>query len=151
MFSYVSIEDRIPVDHPLRAMHALVQPILRALSPRFEVLYSWMGRPLIPPERRLRALLLQALYTSRSERQLLEQLDYNLLFRWFVGLNRDDPIWVPTVFSKNRAPDRRRDRRRISAGGAARRRRLRPAFGPTLHRRQLAARRVGQPEECPAQ
>lgn len=102
MFSYVSVEDRIPADHPLRAMHALVQPILRALSPRFADLYSAMGRPSIPPERLLRALLVQALYTIRSERQLMEQLDYNLLFRWFVGLNPDDPIWVPTVFSKNR-------------------------------------------------
>ena len=102
MFSYVSIEDRIPADHPLRALHALVQPILVALSPRFQQLYSTMGRPSIPPERLLRALLLQVLYTIRSERQLMEQLDYNLLFRWFVGLNPDDPIWVPTVFSKNR-------------------------------------------------
>lgn len=102
MFSYVSVEDRIPADHPLRAMQALVQPILVALSPRFQALYSTMGRPSIPPERLLRALLLQVLYTIRSERQLMEQLDYNLLFRWFVGLNPDDPIWVPTVFSKNR-------------------------------------------------
>ena len=102
MFSYVSVEDRIPADHPWRAMHALVQPILHALSPRFTDLYSAMGRPSIPPVRLLRALMLQALYTIRSERQLMEQLDYNLLFRWFVGLNPDDPIWVPSVFSKNR-------------------------------------------------
>jgi transposase len=102
LFSFVSIEDRIPADHPLRTMQALVNPILTGLSPRFDALYARVGRPSIPPERLLRALLLQVLYTIRSERQLMEQLDYNLLFRWFVGLNPDDPIWVPTVFSKNR-------------------------------------------------
>jgi len=102
MFSYVSIEDRIPADHPLRAIHALVNPILAELSPRFHAMYSRMGRPSIPPERLLRALLLQVLYTIRSERQLMEQLNYNLLFRWFVGLNPDDAVWVPTVFTKNR-------------------------------------------------
>lgn len=102
MFSYVSIEDRIPLDHPLRAIQALVNPILAELSPRFQTMYATVGRPSIPPERLLRALLLQTLYTIRSERQLMEQLDYNLLFRWFVGLNPDDPVWVPTVFTKNR-------------------------------------------------
>lgn len=102
VFSMISIEDRIPVDHPLRAMLALVNPVLAALSPRFQAMYSTLGRPSIPPERLLRALLLQVLYTIRSERQLMEQLDYNLLFRWFVGLNPDDPIWAPTVFTKNR-------------------------------------------------
>jgi transposase len=102
MFSIISIEDRIPADHPLRLIQTLVNPILGELSPRFQALYSKMGRPSIPPERLLRALLLQVLYTIRSERQLMEQLDYNLLFRWFVGLNPDDPIWVPTVFTKNR-------------------------------------------------
>lgn len=102
MFSVVSIEDRIPADHPLRAMLALVNPVIAALSPRFQTMYSRVGRPSIPPERLLRALLLQVLYTIRSERQLMEQLDYNLLFRWFVGLNPDDAIWAPTVFTKNR-------------------------------------------------
>ena len=102
LFSYVSVEDRIPADHPLRTIHALVNPILVALSPRFDSLYARMGRPSIPPERLLRALLLQVLFTIRSERQLMEQLNYNLLFRWFVGLNPDDAVWVPTVFSKNR-------------------------------------------------
>ena len=102
MFSYLSVEDRIPAEHPLRAIHALIHPILTALSPRVESLYARMGRPSIPPERLLRALLLQVLFTIRSERQLMEQLDYNLLFRWFVGLNPDDAVWVPTVFSKNR-------------------------------------------------
>ena len=102
MFSYLSVEDRIPADHPLRTIHALINPILAALSPRFSELYARMGRPSIPPERLLRALLLQVLFTIRSERQLMEQLNYNLLFRWFVGLNPDDAVWVPTVFSKNR-------------------------------------------------
>ena len=102
LFSYVSIEDRIPADHPLRTIQTLVNPILAALSPRFQTLYSTMGRPSIPPERLLRALLLQILFTIRSERQLMEQLNYNLLFRWFVGLNPDDAVWVPTVFTKNR-------------------------------------------------
>ncbi|MDZ7631969.1 MAG: IS5 family transposase [Gemmatimonadaceae bacterium] len=102
LFSYMSVEDRIPADHPLRTIHALVNPILAALSPKFEALYSRNGRPSIPPERLLRALLLQVLFTVRSERQLMEQLNYNLLFRWFVGLNPDDAVWVPTVFSKNR-------------------------------------------------
>src|SRR5438876_9639220 len=101
-FSYLSVEDRIPQDHPLRAMRQLVDPILSELSPRFAALYSELGRPSIPPEYLLRALLLQILYTIRSERQLMEQLNYNLLFRWFVGLNPDDPVWVPTVFTKNR-------------------------------------------------
>lgn len=102
MFSYVSIEDRIPADHPLRKMRAMVDPLLRELSPRFAELYADHGRPSIPPEQLLRALLLQVLYTVRSERQLMEQLDYNLLFRWFVGLELDDPIWHPTTFTKNR-------------------------------------------------
>ena len=102
LFSMRSIEDRIPADHPLRAMRRLVDPLLVELSPRFQQLYSAVGRPSIPPEQLLRALLLQAFYTIRSERQLMEQLDYNLLYRWFVGLSPDDPVWVPTVFTKNR-------------------------------------------------
>ena len=102
LFSYLSIEDRIPPDHPLRVIRQLVEPILADLSPQFAALYSSTGRPSIPPEQLLRALLLQVLYTVRSERQLMEQLQYNLLFRWFVGLNPDDAVWVPTVFTKNR-------------------------------------------------
>jgi transposase len=102
MFSYVSLEERIPVDHPLRPLRVMVDRALVALSPRFDALYVDWGRPSIPPEQLLRALLLQVLYTVRSERQLMEQLDYNLLFRWFVGLGVDDAVWVPTVFSKNR-------------------------------------------------
>lgn len=102
MFSYVSPERRVPTDHPLRPIRQMVDQVLRSLSPRFARLYSRTGRPSIAPEKLLRTLLLQVLYTVRSERLLLEQLDYNLLFRWFVGLNMDDPVWDATVFSKNR-------------------------------------------------
>jgi transposase len=101
-FSYVRLDTRIPADHPLRAIREIVDEALRQLSPTFSRLYSREGRPSIPPERLLRALLLQAFYTVRSERQLIEQLDYNLLFRWFVGLSTDDPVWNATVFCKNR-------------------------------------------------
>jgi transposase len=102
MFSYVSLEKRVPENHPLRPIRAMVDQALTDLSEAFETLYSRVGRPSIPPEKLLRALLLQVLYTVRSERMLMEQLDYNLLFRWFVGLGLDDAVWVPTVFSKNR-------------------------------------------------
>ena len=95
-FSYVRLESRIPADHPLRAIRELVDAALRELSRSFDRLYARDGRPSIPPERLLRALLLQAFYTVRSERQLMEQLDYNLLFRWFVGLSADDPVWDAT-------------------------------------------------------
>jgi transposase len=103
MFSYVSLEDRVPQDHPLRAIRRITDRALERLSPRFGTLYITFGRPSIAPEKLLRALLLQALYTIRSERQLIEQLDYNLLFRWFVGLGMDDAVWSPTTFTKNRA------------------------------------------------
>lgn len=102
MWSYLQPEQRVPQDHPLRPIRAMVDQALKDLSPRFALLYSHTGRPSIPPEQLLRALLLQAFYSVRSERQLMEQLDYNLLFRWFVGLSMDDPIWDPTVFTKNR-------------------------------------------------
>jgi transposase len=102
MFSYISPEARVPHDHPLRGIRTLVDETLAELSPRFARLYSEVGRPSIPPEKLLRAQLLQVLYTVRSERQLMEQLDYNLLFRWFIGLTMDDPVWDPTVFTKNR-------------------------------------------------
>jgi transposase len=102
LFSYVSCEARVPSDHPLRAVRMIVDEALEVLSPEFERLYATIGRPSIPPEKLLRALLLQAFYSIRSERQLMEQLDYNLLFRWFVGLAMDAPIWDATVFTKNR-------------------------------------------------
>src|SRR6266540_1748309 len=102
MFSYISAEQRVPKDHPLRAIRALVDEVLRDMSREFDGLYARVGRPSIPPERLLRAQLLQIFYSIRSERLLMEQLDYNILFRWFVGLDMDEPIWTPTVFTKNR-------------------------------------------------
>ena len=102
MFSYVALEDRIPADHPLRGVRKLVDAVLAEMSKDFEGLYSKVGRPSIPPERLLRALMLQVFYSVRSERLLMEQLNYNLLFRWFVGLEIDDPVWNHAVFSKNR-------------------------------------------------
>lgn len=102
LFSYISPEERIPKEHPLRVVRQFVDRVLVDLSPRFDAIYASTGRPSIPPEQLLRALVLQVLYTIRSERLLMEQLDYNLLFRWFVGLSMDDAVWVPTVFTKNR-------------------------------------------------
>src|SRR6266480_2741679 len=102
MFSYVALEDRIPADHPLRGVRKLVDAVLTGMSKDFDGLYSEVGRPSIPPERLLRALLLQVFYWVRSERLLMEQLNYNLLFRWFVGLEIDEVMWNHAVFSKNR-------------------------------------------------
>ena len=102
LFSYISAEARVPPDHPLRPLRQVVDAALRRLSPRFEKLYVRFGRPSIAPEKLLRALLLQVLYTIRSERQLVEQLQYNLLFQWFVGLSVDDAVWDATTFTKNR-------------------------------------------------
>jgi transposase len=102
MFSYLSPEARVRQDHPLRAIRRLTDDVFTRLSPRFARLYSDMGRPSIPPEQLLRALLLQSLYTIRSERLLMEEIDYSILFRWFIGLSLDEPIWSPTTFSKNR-------------------------------------------------
>jgi transposase len=111
MFSYLSPEQRVPQEHPLRTIRALVDDVLRDLSPTFDAIYASVGRPSIPPEQLLRALLLQILYTVRSERLLMEELHYNLLFRWFVGLNMDEPVWDHSTFSKNRE--------RFLAGGVA--------------------------------
>jgi transposase len=102
MFSYVSMERRVPKNHPLRTIRAMVNRALREMSEDFDRMYSTIGRPSIPPERLMRASLLQMLYSVRSEQLLMEQLDYNLLFRWFVGLETDDPVWDPSTFSKNR-------------------------------------------------
>jgi transposase len=99
---YVDPEAMVPADHPLRQIRPLVNAALARLSPAFDEIYSWTGRPLIPPEQLLRALLLQAFFTVRSERQLMEQLSYNILFRWFVGLSIEAPVWDVTVFTKNR-------------------------------------------------
>lgn len=102
MFSYLSPEQRVPADHPLRAIRQICDRVLAQLSDLFATMYSELGRPSVAPEKLLRALLLQVLYTVRSERMLMEQLNYNLLFRWFVGLNMDDAVWHPTVYTKNR-------------------------------------------------
>jgi transposase len=111
MFSYISAERRVPEDHPLRAIRTMVDVTLRNMGTQFDAMYAQVGRPSIAPEKLLRALLLQVLYTVRSERMLMEQLNYNLLFRWFVGMNIDDPVWDVTVFTKNRE--------RLLAGGVA--------------------------------
>src|SRR5438067_10635622 len=102
MFSYISPNKRVPQEHPLRRIRSIVDRVLDQLSPRFNKLYARAGRPSIAPEKLLRALLLQLLYSVRSERLLMEQLDYNLLFRWFVGLEMDDSVWDASSFSKNR-------------------------------------------------
>ena len=102
MFSYIDLEQRVPSEHRLRAIRAMVDQALDDLSVHFDALYARRGRPSIPPEQLLRALLLQVLYAIRSEQQLMEQVDYNLLFRWFVGLGMDERVWDATVFSKNR-------------------------------------------------
>src|SRR5438093_2128004 len=101
-FSYITPEARVRADHPLRPIRRMTDAALQRLSPRFAKLYSTTGRPSIPPEQLLRALLLQMLYTIRSERLLVEELDYNILYRWFVGLGMDDPVWDATTFTKNR-------------------------------------------------
>jgi transposase len=150
MFSYVDLEQRIPDEHPLRAIQALAGPVLRELAPRFAPLYADSGRPSLPPEQLLRALLLQVLYTIRSERRLMEQLDYNLLFRWFVGLGLDAPVWHPTTFTKNRD--------RLLAGqiaeaflaGCCGRRGAGRCSRRTLHGGRDPAGGVGQPEELSA-
>jgi transposase len=102
IFSYVSPEERVRKDHPLRAVRSMVDEVLSQLSRRFDAMYAKVGRPSIPPEQLLRAQLLQMLYSIRSERLLMEEVDYNLLFRWFIGLNLDDEVWDATVFTKNR-------------------------------------------------
>jgi transposase len=102
VFSYLSPEERVRKDHPLRAVRAMVDEVLKQLSRRFDGMYAKVGRPSIPPEQLLRALLLQMLYSIRSERLLMEEIDYSILFRWFVGLNLDDKLWDATVFTKNR-------------------------------------------------
>jgi transposase len=102
VFSYISPEQRVRKDHPLRPIRAMVDKVLKELSPDFDKMYSKVGRPSIPPEQLLRALLLQMLYSVRSERLLIEEIDYNILFRWFVGLNLDDAVWDATVFTTAR-------------------------------------------------
>ncbi len=102
LFSYGSLEERVPSGHPLRPIRSMVDEALKTMSSRFDEIYPKDGRKTIPPERLLRALLLQMLYWVRSERMLMEQVEYDLLFRWFVGLSANEPVWRPTVFTKNR-------------------------------------------------
>src|SRR3989442_4165901 len=102
MFSYLSPETRVRKDHPLRAIRVMVDEVITRLSPRFDAMYARVGRPSIPPEKLLRAQLLQMLYSIRSERLLMEEIDYSMLFRWFVGLNLDEEVWDATSFTKNR-------------------------------------------------
>src|SRR5438132_6061326 len=102
MFSYLSPEQRVRKDHPVRAVRAMTDEILNSMSPLFDAMYAEGGRPSIPPEKLLRAQLLQMLYSVRSERLLMEEIDYSVLFRWFVGMNMDEPVWDATVFTKNR-------------------------------------------------
>ena len=102
LFSYVDLEQRVRLDHPLRLIRSLTDVALAALSADFATLYSGIARPSIPPEMLLRAMLLQAFYSVRSERQLMERLEFDLLFRWFVGIGVDDPVWDHSTFSKNR-------------------------------------------------
>src|SRR3989441_10992929 len=102
MFSYLSPETRVRKDHPLRGIRAMVDEVLTQLSARFDAMYASGGRPSIPPEKLLRAQLLQMLYSIRSERLLMEEIDYSMLFRWFVGLNLDEEVWDATTFTKNR-------------------------------------------------
>ena len=152
VFSYISAEQRVPQNHPLRPLRKMVDEVLKDLSPRFARLYAKRGRPSIAPEKLLRALLLQVLYTIRSERQLMEQLDYNLLYRWFVGLNMDDPMWDVTVFTKNRERlVERRHRAGVFPGRAGAGARAEPAVGRALHRGRDPDRGVGGTEEFSAQ
>ena len=118
-FSYIDLEARVETKHPLRPIRKIANTALAALSGEFEALYSGLGRPSIPPEKLLRAMLLQAFYSVRSEKQLMEQLNYNLLFRWFVGLSLDAAVWDETVFTKNRrSPDRGGHREKVHGRGA---------------------------------
>ena len=145
MFSYLSPEQRVPADHPLRAVRALTDEALQTMSRRFASLYATTGRPSIPPEQLLRALLLQVLYTVRSERLLMDELNDNLLFRWFVGLNMDDPVGHPTTFTKNR--DRLLSGDVAAAFFDAVQAHARAALGRTLHRGWDAVGSMGQPEK----
>jgi transposase len=113
MFSYLSPEQRVRKDHPLRAVRAMVDEVLRSLSRQFNRMYAREGRPSIAPEKLLRALVVQMLYSIRSERLLVEEIDYNILFRWFVGLNLDEEVWNATTFTKNRDRLLEADGRRI--------------------------------------
>jgi hypothetical protein len=147
LFSYIDLEKRVRADHPLRVIRAIANAALKSLSSDFGKLYSPIGRGSIPPERLMRAMLLQAFYSIRSERQLVERIDYDLLFRWFVGLGIEDAVWDATTFTKNR--DRLLDGEQVPHGGAV----ARPGQAAVVERsllgRRHAARSLGEPEELP--
>ena len=148
LFSYVDLEKRVRSGHPLGAIRGLVNEALVALEHEFSALYAPIGRPSIPPEKLLRAMLLQAFYSIRSERQLMERLEYDLLFRWFVGIGVDAAVWDHSVFSKNR--DRLLEgnsRRKVSGGGSGSAAGEEAAIHRPLHGRRDADRSVGFGEE----
>jgi transposase len=151
MFSYLSPEQRVRKDHPLRAIRAMVDEVLKQLSLRFDSMYARMGRPSIAPEKLLRAQLLQMLYSVRSERLLMEEMDYNLLFRWFVGLNADDEVCDATTFTKNRDRLLEADVAKEFLAQVVERADARPDFGRAFHRGWHAAGGLGWGEEFSAQ
>ena len=148
MFSYLSPEARVRKDHPLRAIRGMVDEVLTQLSRRFDSMYARVGRPSIAPEKLLRAQLLQMLYSIRSERLLMEEMDYNLLFRWFVGLNADDEVWDATsVHQEPRPLAGGRCGQRVSGAGGRASAGERSDLGRTFHRGRHAAGSVGESEE----
>ena len=152
LFSYVDLETRVPKDHPLRAIREIANGALSDLSADFAAMYAPLGRPSIPPEKLLRASLLQAFYTIRSERQLMERLEFDLLYRWFVGLGIDDAVWDHSVFSKNR--DRLLegdDRRQVHGGGSDAAQRQAASVDGSLLGRRHAGGSLGQHEEPQAE
>jgi transposase len=151
LFSYVDLEDRVSAKHPLRVIRYIVNDVLAALDGEFAKIYADSGRPSIPPERLLRALLLQAFYTIRSDTQLMDQLNYNLLYRWFVGLGVDEPVWVATVFTKNRERLLEAEVAHKFLAELLNHKEVRPAVGRALLGRRHAGCGVGVDEELPRQ
>jgi transposase len=152
LFSYIDLEKRVRSDHPLRLIRQIVNAALKTLSGEFDKLYSPIGRESIPPERLLRALLLQAFYSIRSERQLVERIDYDLLFRWFVGLGIEDPVWDATSFTKNR--DRLLEGEvavQFLAAVLSQGQSQASAVERTLHSRRHIAGSLGEPQELSAE
>ena len=145
MFSYVSLEERVPQDHPLRAIRKLVDEVLRGMAREFDGMYAKTGRPSVPPERLLRAVLLQIFYSVRSERMLMEQMTYNLLFGWFVGMELDEPVWNHAVFSKNRERLLNQDVARAFFARVLEQ--AKPHLSEELYRRWHADRSLGESEK----
>ena len=151
MLAFIDLEERVPTGHPLRTIIRLADQALAALSSAFDSMYAENGRPSIPPERLLKASLLIALYSVRSERAFCEELEYNLLFRWFLDMDPIEPSFDPTVFTKHRAPAEARGRAAALRRGGRPGPRTRPALGRAPHRRRDADRGGRQPEELQAQ